>query len=122
MVNSRLLNPEDIIIGNVLANNLRVNVGDTIELSNYNNIYKQEFFKISGIFDSGIYEYNQRFVYGSDLALTSTESYTYIKLKLSDPLDAVNTSKGLFTEHGIISSNWTETHNALFQAIGNEKR
>ena len=118
----RLLNPEDIIIGNVLANNLRVNVGDTIELSNYNNIYKQEFFKISGIFDSGIYEYNQRFVYGSDLALTSTESYTYIKLKLSDPLDAVNTSKGLFTEHGIISSNWTETHNALFQAIGNEKR
>ena len=118
----RLLNPEDIIIGNVLANNLRVNVGDTIELSNYNNIYKQEFFKISGIFDSGIYEYNQRFVYGSDLALTSTDSYTYIKLKLSDPLDAVNTSKDLFTEHGIISSNWTETHNALFQAIGNEKR
>ena len=118
----RLLNPEDIIIGNVLANNLSVNVGDTIELSNYNNIYKQEFFKISGIFDSGIYEYNQRFVYGSDLALKSTDAYTYIKLKLSDPLDAVNTSKDLFTEYGIISSNWTETHNALFQAIGNEKR
>ncbi len=117
-----LLNPEDIIIGNVLANNLKVNVGDTIELSNYNNIYKQKYFKISGIFDSGIYEYNQRFVYGSDLALTSTDSYTYIKLKLSDPLDAVETSRGLFTEYGIISSNWTETHNALFQAIGNEKR
>ena len=118
----RLMNPGDIIIGNVLADNLGVSVGDTIKLSNYNNIYKQESFMVSGIFDSGIYEYNQRFVYGSDQALTSTDSYTYIKLKLSDPLDAVKTSRQLFNKHSIISSNWTETHNALFQAIGNEKR
>tara|TARA_B100000035_G_scaffold174541_1_gene148909 strand:- start:116 stop:1210 length:1095 start_codon:yes stop_codon:yes gene_type:complete len=117
-----LMKPEDIIIGNVLANNLGVNVGDTIELSNYNNIYKLESFKISGIFDSGIYEYNQRFVYGSDLALSSTDSYTYIKLKLSEPLEAVKISRELFSKYSIVSSNWTETHNALFQAIGNEKR
>ena len=118
----KLSSPQDIIIGNILANNLRVSIGDKIQLTNYNNVFKQDSFKITGIFDSGIYEYNQRFIYGSDLALTNRDSYTYIKLKLSDPLNAVKISRDLFNQYSIISSNWTETHNALFQAIGNEKR
>ena len=118
----KLSSPQDIIIGNILANNLRVSIGDKIQFTNYDKVFKQDSFMITGIFDSGIYEYNQRFIYGSDLALTNTDSYTYIKLKLSDPLNAVKISRDLFNQYSIISSNWTETHNALFQAIGNEKR
>ena len=118
----KLSSPQDIIIGNILANNLRVSIGDKIQFTNYNKVFKQDSFMITGIFDSGIYEYNQRFIYGSDLALTNRDSYTYIKLKLSDPLNAVKISRDLFNQYSIISSNWTETHNALFQAIGNEKR
>ena len=118
----KLSSPQDIIIGNILANNLRVSIGDKIKFTNYNKVFKRDSFMITGIFDSGIYEYNQRFIYGSDLALTNTDSYTYIKLKLSDPLNAAKISRDLFNQYSIISSNWTETHNALFQAIGNEKR
>ena len=118
----KLSSPQDIIIGNILANNLRVSIGDKIQFTNYNKVFKQDSFTVTGIFDSGIYEYNQRFIYGSDLALTNRDSYTYIKLKLSDPLNAVKISRDLFNQYSIISSNWTETHNALFQAIGNEKR
>ena len=118
----KLSSPQDIIIGNILANNLRVSIGDKIQFTNYNKAFKQDSYMVTGIFDSGIYEYNQRFIYGSDLALTNRDSYTYIKLKLSDPLNAAKISRDLFNQYSIISSNWTETHNALFQAIGNEKR
>ncbi len=117
-----LSNEKNIVMGNVLANKLGVTVGDQIQVVNYNKTYKKNKFIITGIFDSGIHEYNQRFVYGSDLAVTDKTQFTYIKLKLAQPLNALKISRQLFDEHSIVSSNWTETHNALFQAIGNEKR
>ena len=79
-------------------------------------------FKVIGIFDSGIHEYNQRFVVGSDYALKDVSNFSYIKVNLLNPLDAIKVSRDLFNDYSIVSSNWTETHNALFQAIGNEKR
>ena len=113
---------ENIVVGNVLANNLGVIVGDRIKLANYDKTFTKVNLLVTGIFDSGIHEYNQRYVVGSDMALTDKTNYEYIKLKLSEPLDALKISRELFDEYSIASSNWTETHNALFQAIGNEKR
>ena len=113
---------KNIIIGNVLARNLNVTIGDELQLTNYNNSFKETKFILKGIFDSGIHEYNQRFIYGSDLSIVDKKPYSYIKLKLYDPLNAKNVSQNLFNQFSIMSSNWTETHNALFQAIGNEKR
>ena len=112
----------DIVIGNVLANNLKVNIGDQIIITNYKGIYKSNKYIVSGIFDSGINEYNQRFIYGSNLNLSNTNEYSYVKLKLNDPLQASFVSSQLFNSNSLITSNWTETHNALFQAINNEKR
>ena len=112
---------KNIIIGNVLARNLNVTIGDELQLTNYNNSFKETKFILKGIFDSGIHEYNQRFIYGSDLSIVDKKPYSYIKLKLYDPLNAKNVSQNLFNQFSIMSSNWTETHNALFQAIGNEK-
>ena len=112
----------DIVIGNVLANNLKVNIGDQIIITNYKGIYKSNKYIVSGIFDSGINEYNQRFIYGSNLNLYNTNEFSYIKLKLNDPLQASFVSSQLFNSNSLITSNWTETHNALFQAINNEKR
>ena len=117
-----LKKPTDIVIGNVLANNLKVNIGDQIIISNYKGIYKSNKYIVSGIFDSGINEYNQRFIYGSNLNLYNTNEFSYIKLKLNDPLQASFVSSQLFNSNSLITSNWTETHNALFQAINNEKR
>ena len=117
-----LKEPSNIIIGNVLANNLKVTIGDEITITNYKEVYKSNKYIISGIFDSGINEYNQRFVYGSNINLYNTNEFSYVKLKLIDPLQASYVSSQLFNSYSLITSNWTETHNALFQAINNEKR
>ncbi len=112
----------NLIIGNVLANNLNVTIGDKLLVSDYKDIYVDKSFKVIGIFDSGIHEYNQRFILGSDYALKDASNFSYIKVNLLNPLDAIKVSRDLFNDYSIVSSNWTETHNALFQAIGNEKR
>ena len=117
-----LKKPTDIVIGNVLARNLKVTIGDQIIITNYKGIYKSNKYIVSGIFDSGINEYNQRFIYGSNLNLYNTNEFSYVKLKLNDPLQASFVSSQLFNSNSLITSNWTETHNALFQAINNEKR
>ncbi len=117
-----LSNSNNLIIGNVLANNLNVTIGDKLLVSDYKDIYVDKSFKVIGIFDSGIHEYNQRFVVGSDYALKDVSNFSYIKVNLLNPLDAIKVSRDLFNDYSIVSSNWTETHNALFQAIGNEKR
>ena len=117
-----LSNSNNLVIGNVLANDLNVTIGDKLLVSDYKDIYVDKSFKVIGIFDSGIHEYNQRFVVGSDHALKDVSNFSYIKVNLLNPLDAIKVSRDLFNDYSIISSNWTETHNALFQAIGNEKR
>ena len=117
-----LSNSNNLVIGNVLANDLNVTIGDKLLVSDYKDIYVDKSFKVIGIFDSGIHEYNQRFVVGSDYALRDVSNFSYIKVNLLNPLDAIKVSRDLFNDYSIVSSNWTETHNALFQAIGNEKR
>ncbi|MEK9793736.1 MAG: ABC transporter permease [Gammaproteobacteria bacterium] len=117
-----LSNSNNLVIGNVLANDLNVTIGDKLLISDYKDIYVDKSFKVIGIFDSGIHEYNQRFVVGSDYALKDVSNFSYIKVNLLNPLDAIKVSRDLFNDYSIVSSNWTETHNALFQAIGNEKR
>ena len=117
-----LSNSNNLVIGSVLANDLNVTIGDKLLVSDYKDIYVDKSFKVIGIFDSGIHEYNQRFVVGSDYALRDVSNFSYIKVNLLNPLDAIKVSRDLFNDYSIVSSNWTETHNALFQAIGNEKR
>jgi lipoprotein-releasing system permease protein len=114
--------PTDVIIGTVLANNLNVSVGDKISITNYKNNFKNNVMTIKGIFDSGINEYNARFMYGNKSNNVTAENFSYVKLRLKDALQASNLSRKLFDSHSLITSNWTETHNALFQAINNEKR
>ncbi len=117
-----LKEPTDIVIGNVLAKNLNITIGDQITITDYKKIYKSTKYIVNGIFDSGINEYNQRFIYGSNLNLRNDVEFSYIKLKLIDPLQASSVSRELFNSYSLITSNWKETHNALFQAINNEKR
>mgnify|MGYP001474311518 CR=1 FL=1 len=118
----KLNSSNNLVIGNVLARELNITIGDKVNISNFNKIQKNNEFIISGIFDSGLHEYNQRFVYASDKSLINNLDYTYIKMKLFNPLEASLVSRDLFNKFGIFTSNWTETHNALFQAISNEKR
>ena len=117
-----LNNSNNLVIGNVLAAKLGVKLGDELIISNHNKLHKKNKFIISGIFDSGLYEYNQRLVFGNNTSLIDSSKYSYVKIKLLNPLNAMAVSRNLFKYHGIITSNWTETHNTLFQAINNEKR
>lgn len=117
-----MININDVVIGISLAEKLGVFIGDNIVLSVNSDIYKQNTFSISGIFDSGLYEYNQRLIFANAKNIKDDSNISFIKLRLNNPLEAAAVSKDLFNIYNIITSNWTETHNALFQAINNEKR
>ncbi len=118
----KMKNPTDIVIGISLAEKLGVYIGDKIQLSIISNSYNNNIFTISGIFDSGLYEYNQRLVFANSSNIKNIKDLSFIKLRLTDPMLAKKVSLDLFNIHNIITSNWIENNNALFQAISNEKR
>ena len=129
---------QSIIIGLGVANTLNINVGDEINLftqfkhSSTNKMVQfKENYRVAGIFDVGIYEYNNvyAFININDF-LTSLEVnnkrdiyINTIRIKLPDPLKSK-----LFTDKfnreidGYYSQDWSYTHESLFSAINNEKR
>ena len=129
---------QSIIIGSGVAYTLNVNVGDEINLftqfkhsSTNKMIQFKENYRVAGIFDVGIYEYNNVYAFiNIDDFLTSLEANNkrdiYIKtirIKLPDPLKSK-----LFTDKfnreidGYYTQDWSYTHESLFSAINNEKR
>ena len=128
-------NDEGIIIGVGTANKLRVRVGDTLDIFTRFSIendlidYKRSL-KVIGIYDIGLYEYNNAYGYISldtlmkdpDFDLT-TLSVSQARIKLSNHLDA-----GKFTQYfnekniAMYAKDWTQSYQSLFLAINNEKR
>ena len=127
-----------IIIGSGVAQKLFVSIGDEIELLTQIKIGSSQKLKpykttyiVAGIYDIGLYEYNNAFVFVdlNNFLLTAKKinneslSLDAIRLKLEDPLnvyqfslDFERSNKGFYTQ------NWSETHQSFFNAINNEKR
>jgi lipoprotein-releasing system permease protein len=129
---------QSIIIGSGVAYTLNVNVGDEINLftqfkhsSTNKMIQFKENYRVAGIFDVGIYEYNNVYAFiNIDDFLTSLEANNkrdiYIKtirIKLPDPLKSkLFTYKFNREIDGYYTQDWSYTHESLFSAINNEKR
>ena len=129
---------QSIIIGSGVSNTLDVNIGDEINLftqfkhsSTNKMIQFKENYYVAGIFDVGIYEYNNVYAFiNIDDFLASLEvnnkrdiNINTIRIKLPDPLKSK-----LFTDKfnreidGYYTQDWSYTHESLFSAINNEKR
>ena len=136
---SDLNNEENnIVIGSGVASKLAVSIGDEIEIYTHfksNNStklfpFKQRFI-ITGIFDAGIYEYNNAYTFISLRGLLRNLeannkrhiNFDAVRIKLDDPLKSYS-FVNIFNknQNNFYAQDWSYTHQALFFAINNEKR
>lgn len=124
----------NIILGGELADRLGVTVGDVVKvISPFGGVGpmgampKARKFRVAGIFDVGMFEYD------SNLVLTSMPeaqeffgmegSVTGIEVKVHDIYDVVNTGKDLMRSLGYpyYTKNWIQMNRNLFAALKLEK-
>lgn len=123
-----------ILLGRELAASLRVVVGDRLnvvsplgtELGPQGPIPKSRPFRVAGIFYSGMYEYDSKFVY---ILLSEAQTFFDVKgasgieLKVADIDDARRISREVATELGYPyrARDWGEMNKNLFSALRLEK-
>ena len=127
-----------IIIGSGVAQKLLISIGDEVELLTQIRIkdnqelypYKIKYI-VSGIFDIGLYEYNNAFVFidlNNFLSIFKERNnenlyLDAIRLKLKNPLQSYRFSLDFEKSNkAFFIQDWSETHQSFFNAINNEKR
>src|SRR5690606_19963000 len=124
-----------ILLGKELATQLRVVVGDRVnvvspwsgELGPQGPMPKDRSFRVAGIFHSGMYEYDSKFVY---ITLQEAQSFFNVRgalgieLKVDDVDDARNISRRVVTAlegYPYRARDWGEMNQNLFSALRLEK-
>jgi len=124
-----------IILGRELAASLRVVVGDRVnvvsplgtELGPTGPVPKNRAFRVAGVFYSGMYEYDSKFVY---ISLQEAERFfdvkgaTGIELKVADVDDARRIAADVVRKLGgypYRARDWSDTNRNLFSALRLEK-
>jgi lipoprotein-releasing system permease protein len=124
-----------IIVGRELAATLKVVVGDRVnvvsplggELGPQGPMPKSRPFRVAGIFYSGMYEYDSKFVY---INLTEAQSFFNVKgasgieVKVTDVDNARNTMKSVYDlleGYPYRTKDWGEMNRNLFAALRLEK-
>lgn len=124
-----------IILGRELAASLRVVVGDRVnvvsplgtELGPTGPVPKNRAFRVAGVFYSGMYEYDSKFVY---ISLQEAEKFfdvkgaTGIELKVADIDDARRIAADVVRKLGgypYRARDWSEMNKNLFSALRLEK-
>lgn len=124
-----------IVIGRELASSLKVIVGDRVnvvspiggELGPQGPMGKTRPFRVAGIFYSGMFEYDSKFVY---IHLREAQSFFKIKgasgieIKVADVDNARNTMKTIYDKldgYPFRTKDWGEMNHNLFSALRLEK-
>ncbi len=119
------LSDNEIIVGNVLADNLNLRIGsELVVLIPYS--LKTYSFKVRGIFESGMYEYDLSLAYiNLDTArkIFGTNGFTAIEAKIANPYKAKFVKKKLIPYLGgnYYILTWMDLNRNLFQALKLEK-
>ena len=131
--NNKIFDKNNISIGKELSFDLGLNVGDNVLLMSpigedtiIGNLPKQEIYKISHIFDSGLLEFDQNvaFVNINSLANLLNQDITnrIIEVYLKSPLEIENAKiefQKLFTKNFIYT--WADLNRSLFSALKVER-
>jgi lipoprotein-releasing system permease protein len=124
-----------IVLGQELARQMRVRVGDRVnvvsplggELGPQGPMPKSRPFRVAGVFYSGMYEYDSKFVY---IQLKQAESFfgvkgaTGIELKVDDIDDARRIARTVYDRlegYPYRTKDWGEMNKNLFSALRLEK-
>ena len=122
---------KSIVLGNGIARNLNVRVGDYVRVVMKFNLNEgklketEDNYIVSAIYDVGLYEYNHSyaFINYNNIVTNDNISINKVRLKLHKPLDARTFSSNFNkSSSNMYAQDWIESHSALFTAINNEKR
>lgn len=117
---------DGIIVGNELAGNFRLKMGDKILLISPAKVDGMSF-TVCGIFTSGMYDYDMNLVYvnlsAAQELLAAKGLVSGVAVKVDDALNVVETKKLLQGEFGYphVVMTWMDLNKNLFAAIKLEK-
>jgi lipoprotein-releasing system permease protein len=124
-----------IILGRELARNLGVIEGDMVYLisprmmlSPIGHVPAMKHFKVSGFFESGMYEFDQTFAYihikEAQKILRMPGAVSGLDIKVTDIYDARNVSMEIVTKLGFPywARDWMQMNRNLFKALKLERR
>ncbi len=120
------LSDNEIIVGNVLADNLNLRIGsELVVLIPYS--LKTYSFKVRGIFESGMYDYDLSLAYinlNTARKIFDINGFTAVEAKISNPYKAKFVKKKLIPylvgrDYYILT--WMDLNKNLFQALKLEK-
>ncbi|MDD5422410.1 MAG: lipoprotein-releasing ABC transporter permease subunit [Candidatus Omnitrophica bacterium] len=134
------LNGDSVVLGSELANKLNVKIGDTVSLVsptnanlenkfflNPSNYAKGKSFKVTGIFTSGMYEYDMNLVYVNITAaqelLGVKDMASGIAVRSDDPLAVEDLKRELQAKLGVpyVVRTWMDSNRNFLEAIKLEK-
>ena len=124
-----------IVLGRELAKSLGVIEGDSIYLisprsmlSPIGHVPAMKQFKVTGFFESGMYEYDQTFAYihikDAQKLLRMADSVTGIDIRVTDIYDARNIAENIISKLGFPywARDWMQMNRNLFKALKLERR
>ena len=131
-------NPNDIVIGYVLANKLGLAVGEKIKIAIpktdktiFGNIPRFKTLQITGIFNIGMYEYDYNFVFTNPviprkLLMIEDNNYNKIELFTQEPSNIEKIqpeidSKLKTINNQLYTLSWKENNSSLINALNVEK-
>jgi lipoprotein-releasing system permease protein len=124
-----------IVLGRELARNLAVNKGDVIHLiapggtlSPIGHIPAMKQFKVTGFFESGMYEYDQTFAYinikDAQKIMRMGDAVSGLDIRVTDIYDARNVAQKIVAQLGLPywAQDWMQMNRNLFKALKLERR
>lgn len=128
--------PPAVVLGSELANRIGVNVGDVVEIIPAGSatiaapvrVSDRRFVRVSGIFRSGLFEYDSTWIYislavASQLA-SSEHAATVVSVQLADIYDATRAGAEIRNVLGesYTTIDWQDANRPLFTALALERR
>lgn len=126
LLSGKLPTEGEVFIGDVLANNIGADIGDVLEIISPIRRRPTEL-KVSGIFSTGMYEFDQNLVYvdinDAQIILGIKDIISGIGLYVEDPYKADNIRREVQKSIGYqyYVSTWMERNRFLFDALRLER-
>ena len=131
-------NSNEIIIGNIIANNLNLDVGSQLKIAIpktdntiFGNIPRFKTMVVSGIFNIGMYEYDSNFIFSNvniarKLIILDSDIFTHIEIELKNPQNVDLIQNIIDPKLKLINSNlysisWKQNNASLLNALKVEK-